>query len=335
MWCACWTALVVVMASIVSMQKRIPFASALRSESINYYTLALAGLAVWFTSARLAATRWRWTLQALVQIVVGVVLISAWQSVYAAYLRMLIGPKPWDYVYHGTWMFQLANAVILYGAVLGVTLAIQASRRARDHERRQLGLALLARDAELRALNARLEPHFLLNTLNSVIALIDVSPLEARHMLERLADLLRAAFDEMQESDVALGREVELAEAYLGIERIRFADRLWIHVDVPESLRDVRVPPFLLQPLVENAIKHGIAPFSTPGEVRIRATRHGDRVRIEVADSGPGFDQCNSTRQGHGLALVEQRLRTFAPRGELHAARRAGGGFSVAITLPA
>ena len=333
-WWAAWTTVVVIMASVVSLQKRVPFGSALRSESVNYYVLGLAGLVVWFTSARMAAARWHWIPQVLTQVALGVVLIAAWQSIYAAYLRALIGLKVWNYVYRGTWMFQLANAVVLYSAVVGITLAIQASRRARQHERRQHELALLARDAELRALNAQLEPHFLLNTLNSVIALIDASPSEARQMLERLADMLRAAFDDMQEPDVSLGREVELAEAYLGIEQVRFADRLRVSVDVPESLRALRVPPLLLQPLVENAIKHGVAPFSDPGEVSIRAARDGDRVRIEITDSGPGFDRTNGARQGRGLDLAEQRLRAFAPRGELQTARRAGGGFSVALTIP-
>src|SRR5204862_7098807 len=103
----------------------------------------------------------------------GAVLTAAWQSAYAAYMWSVMGPLVWDKVYRGTWMFQAINACVFYGGVLGGTLAVQAARRARENERRQHALVLTAREAELRALSAQLEPHFLLNTLNSVLALVD------------------------------------------------------------------------------------------------------------------------------------------------------------------
>ncbi len=182
-------------------------------------------------------------------------------------------------------------------------------------------------------MTAQLEPHFLLNTLNSINALIDSSPPEAQRMLDRLADLLKAAFTEMQETDVALRREIELARAYLGIEQVRFPDRLNVEIDVPASLQNVRVPPFLLQPIVENAVKHGIAPFTQPGKVRIHAARAGNRVTIAVSDSGPGFSQGDGT-QGRGFSLAQRRLRAFAPAGELRAGRGADGAFTVALSFP-
>jgi len=267
--------------------------------------------------------------------VLGIVLVAAWQLIYGGYLRLLVGPSVWSRVYRGTWMFQLINASVLYAGVLGTTLAIQAARRSRIHERRQHELALLARDAELRALSAQLEPHFLLNTLNSVMALMETQPADARRMLERLSELLKAAFDGMQEHDVALGRELSLIEAYLGIEQVRFADRLRVTIDVPEPLREVRVPPFLLQPVIENAIRHAVAPFSRPGSIAIRARRSGGIVRIEISDSGPGFDRSSGPARGRGLSLAEQRLRTFAPSGELSVERNADGLFTVVLAFPA
>jgi two-component system, LytTR family, sensor kinase len=335
-WFGGWTAIVFAMAGVISSQKRIPFSYAVTSEAMNYYTLATASLAVWFASARMAAQRWSLAQQIGGQVALAVVLIAAWQGIYGAYLWSVIGPFVWSRVYRGTWMFQLLNAAVLYGAVLGATLATQAARRARQHERRQHELALLARDAEMKALTAQLEPHFLLNTLNSVMALMEAQPDDARRMLERLSELLKAAFDEIQEHDVALGRELDLTEAYLGIEQVRFADRLQMSIDAPDEVRDVRVPPFLLQPIVENAVKHGVAPFSRPGSILIAARRDGPWVRITISDSGPGFDPAAADTRGHGFGLAERRLKAFAPAATLHVERRdCDGRFTVVIALPA
>jgi sensor histidine kinase YesM len=334
-WLGAWTAVVVMMAGIVSTQKQIPFRYVIDSEAVNYYSLAAVSLVLWFASARMAARRWSLKRQIAGQLALALALIAVWQLTHGAYLRWMIGPSFWDLVYHDTWMFQLFNAVVLYSALVGVTLATQASRRAREHERVQHELALLARDAELRALTAQLEPHFLLNTLNSVMALLEAQPAAARDMLERLAELLKAAFDEMREHDVSLGHELALIDAYLGIEQVRFPDRLQVTTDVPDELCAVRVPPFLLQPIVENAIKHGVAPFSRPGSIVVRARRDGARVRIEISDSGPGFDRSGALVHGGGLSLAERRLQAFAPSGEVLVERNPEGLFTIILAVPA
>ena len=333
-WLGGWSALVLLMAGVVSTQKYVPFAYALKSEGINYYTLAAASLVVWFASASMTAKRWPRGRQAIVHIALGLALTAAWQSVYAAYMWSVMGPLVWDKLYRGTWMFQAMNACVLYSGVLAGTLAVQAARRAREHERQQHDLLLAAREMELRALNAQLEPHFLLNTLNSVLALVDDRPHDARLMIERLSTLLTAAFDEIQEPEVSLGRELDLLRAYLGIEQVRFGDRLRVRVDVPDALREIPVPPFLLQPLVENAIKHVVTPNAGPAFITITAREVSGRVRIEVADSGRGFEYERAARRGHGLRLAERRLKAHAPSGEIGVDRTAAG-FAVFVTLPA
>jgi two-component system LytT family sensor kinase len=333
LWLAGWTALVVVMAGVVSTQKSVPFVYTLRSEGINYYTLALVSIVVWFASARMSALRWPVESQTIAHIALGLVLTAAWQGVNGAYMWSVLGPLAWEKVYRGAWMFQLMNACVLYGGVLGGTLAVQSARRAREHEWRQHAMALAAREAELRTLNAQLEPHFLLNTLNSVLALIDERPRDARLMIERLSELLKAAFDEMEEREVPLGRELDLIEAYLGIEQVRFGDRLRVSVDVSDSLRTIPVPPLLLQPIVENAIKHAVSPRTGPAFISIRASASDGCVRIDVCDSGAGFDYVAAARRGHGLELAERRLRAYAPSGTIHTERTAAG-FAVVIAFP-
>jgi len=334
-WIGGWTAVVVAMAGIVSTQKEVPFGQALRSEAVNYYTLAALSLVIWSASRRIAAARGSIAGRIVAHVALGIVSIAVWQGIYALYMRSVIGPFVWAKVYRGTWMFQLMDDCVIYAGLVAGTLAVQVAQRARAHERSQHELELAARDAELRALAAQLEPHFLLNTLNSVIALIDERPADARIMLEQLSRLLRAAFDEMEEAEVPLGREIDLLSAYLGIEQVRFGDRLRVTIDVPDALRRVPVPPFLLQPVVENAVKHAVAPRTGPAFITITARERSGRVRIDVADSGGGFEyEPASRRPGHGLQLVERRLRAHTPTGEIGVDRTALG-FAVFVTLPA
>ncbi len=331
-----WSVVVLAMAALVAAQKSIPLRYTLPSEALNYYTLGAASIVVWFVSARLAS-RWPgWPAWAATQVGLGIVLVTAWQTMYGAYLRSIVGPRVWESISRESGLFQLFYACVLYFGVVVTVLTIQAARRAREHERWRYELELLARDAELRALSAQIEPHFLLNTLTSILALIDACPADARAMLERLAELLKAAFDEMQEHEVTLGRELDLMSAYLQIEQVRFADRLTVTTEVPEPLRAIAVPPFLLQPLVENAIKHAVAPSTRPTTIAIRGRRDGTRVRLEVADSGRGFSRDTASPSSrHGLSLTERRLQAFAPGSELKVERPTGGGCIVTLSFPA
>ena len=200
------------------------------------------------------------------------------------------------------------------------------------------GLAVDARsdiDAELRALTAQIEPHFLLNALTSVLALMEESPADARVMIERLAELLTSAFDSVREPEVTLGREMDLISAYLAIEQVRFGARLNVTVDVPEALRTIAVPPFVLQPLVENAVRYAVAPCTGPTTVAIRARRRNGAIRLEVADSGPGFVRDHLPPGSHGISLTEQRLQAFSPGATLLVEPQRSGGCTVAMQFAA
>src|SRR5262245_23720456 len=327
-----WTAFVAVMALIVTIEKGVPLRYSLMSSAANYVPLAGCSIVVWLASAWMAARRWHWASRALAHVVMGVALIAAWQWAYAVYMMRAIGPGAWTRIFAGTLLFQLSNAAILYGGIVAVTLAMQAAARERAQEQRQHALALAARDAEMRALVAQLEPHFLLNTLNSILALIESSSRDASLMIERLSSLLKAALDGKDEATVPLGRELDLLEAYLGIEQVRVGDRLRVTIEAPEALRALPVPPLLLQPLVENAIKHGVSAISGPVAVAVTARADGDRVRLAVIDSGPGFDYASAIGRGRGLDLVERRLAAFDPTGDVHT-ERMPSGFAVVVSV--
>jgi sensor histidine kinase YesM len=191
----------------------------------------------------------------------------------------------------------------------------------------------LAAEARLRSLEARLHPHFLFNTLNSISALIAVDPGRAERLVGRLATLLRSSLDTTSQALIPLGQELAIVEEYVGIETVRFGDKLQGHLEVPASLFAARVPPLSIQSLVENAVKHGVTPQRGGGEVRVTASANDGQLRIEVSDSGPGFDLA-AIAPGHGLDNLVERLETlFGAQAHLNVLRR-GGCCVVEMVLP-
>ncbi len=191
----------------------------------------------------------------------------------------------------------------------------------------------LAAEARLRSLESRIHPHFLFNTLNSISSLIAVNPARAEQVVGRLAALLRASLDTSNQPLIPLRQELAMVESYIGIERVRFGNKLRGSVEVPAELQDAKVPPMSVQSLVENAVKHGITPLSGGGEVLITASAENGGLRIEVRDTGPGFDLA-AIPAGHGLdSLVERLDALFGAQARLSLLRR--DGYSVVeMVLP-
>jgi sensor histidine kinase YesM len=222
--------------------------------------------------------------------------------------------------------FYLLSAVAHY-----LYLAFEASHEA---ERRMLETQVGAREAELRALRAQLNPHFLFNSLNSINALVGSDPEGARRMCEGLGDFLRRTLALGARDEVTLGEELALVDRYLGIEQVRFGDRLRIERAVEPAAAACHVPPLLLQPLVENAIKHGIQDCVAGGVIRIEAKRAGEALRVSVENP---VDPDAPLRRGEGVGLenVRRRLEVFGARESQLTASRQGDVFRVLLTLPA
>ena len=220
--------------------------------------------------------------------------------------------------------------------------AIRLMRERYEREVREQEIAKLATEAELRALRAQINPHFLFNALTTIGYLIQTAPPKALTTLMRLTALLRSVLRSEGEF-TTLGRELEIVEAYLEIERARFEDRLRVRIDVPGALRSARVPPLLLQPLVENAVKHGVAPQRLGGQVTVIARLDriaGDTYQlwITVQDTGAGTtpDALQRGRQrGLGLENVERRLaHQYGAAASLDIRSSPGQGTTVDIRLP-
>jgi sensor histidine kinase YesM len=244
----------------------------------------------------------------------------------------------------GGW--QLFSGLWLYGVLAGIFHTVRAERQAGE-EREAADRANALRDraealrtqAELRALRARLNPHFLFNTLHSVGILVRRDPAAAEAAIERLGDLLRYVLNQHDEApeDARLAEELSFARDYLALEQIRLGPRLRVVEEIDEEALDCLVPTLTLQPLVENAVRHGIAPRPEGGTVRIALRRAGDRVVIRVEDDGRGAAPGAALAPaGLGLRTVRQRLEVrFAGRSRLEVDTAPGAGFSVTLTLPA
>jgi signal transduction histidine kinase len=203
----------------------------------------------------------------------------------------------------------------------------------RERERSRVAeLQRQAADAQLRSLQAQIEPHFLFNTLANVVSLIDIAPDRARQMLERLIDLLRASLAASRTERTTLGQEVALVAAYLEILSIRMGERLRFSIDVPAELASARVPPLSLQPLVENAIRHGLEPKVDGGSVRLVARNSGGVLQLDVEDDGLGFAPASAS--GVGLTNLRDRLRSlYGDRARL-VIEELARGTRVRLTIP-
>ena len=222
-----------------------------------------------------------------------------------------------------------------YGAFWVEHLVLESSKESAERQR----VATRLVQAELDTLKLQLSPHFLFNALNSAVALIGSDRFAAERMVSELSDFLRLVLSGSMEHEVPLDRELEVLERYLRIQRVRFQDKLNVDFDITEEARRAMVPSLLLQPLVENAIRHGIGPRATPGHVWVSAHRTGESLTIEVLDDGvgPSARRSRDRSRGTGLGLANTATRLihlYGDRHEFEAGPREGGGFAVKLVLP-
>ena len=207
----------------------------------------------------------------------------------------------------------------------------------RDRQLRTTLLEAQLAQARLQVLKMQLNPHFLFNTLHTISSLMHEDVEAADNMVSGLSDLLRMSLQSADEQEIPLKREMEFLQAYLGIQQVRFRDRLTTAVDIPASVLDALVPNMILQPIVENALTHGIASQKVPGEIRIRAQHENGVLQLEVADNGKGVACEADALNREGIGLKNTRLRLQQLYGDRHRFRiesHAGRGTEVSLELP-
>jgi len=220
---------------------------------------------------------------------------------------------------------------LAYFAVLGVTYAVDYQRKLRERELRAAQLEASLVQARLAALELQLQPHFLFNTLHAIGGLVrQARGPEAIAMIAGLSDLLRYSLDHAGKQLVPLEQEVAIIDRYLEIQRLRFSDRLAVTIDVPRDVQRVRVPALMLQPLVENAVRHGIERAAEPGTIAIVARRAGDSLVIEISNPG----ELAEVAEGIGITNTRERLEQLFGARHQFALRAEAGRVIAAVTLP-
>ena len=226
--------------------------------------------------------------------------------------------------------------VLTYWTVLGIVLAIEYYRKYRLREQQAALLEIRLTQANLRALKMQLHPHFLFNTLNSIAALVRKNENRtAVRMLAKLGEFLRLALENKGVQEIPLKQELDFLERYLEIEKIRFQERLTVQIEAEPAVLEAYVPNMILQPLVENAIHHGIAPHAGAGRIEIHARHEAGRLVMQVRDDGPGLDPNKTGRRGVGLDNTRERLATLYGTDQRFELRNAeAGGLVATIAVP-
>ncbi len=229
--------------------------------------------------------------------------------------------------------------VLIYWLILLISYAFGYYHRYREGETKASTLEAQLAQAELRALKMQLHPHFLFNTLHSISALLYKDINAADKMIARLGDFLRMTLENSGTQEVSLQQELEFLKSYLEIERIRFQDRLMVSLDIEPETLNARLPNLILQPIVENAIRHGIAPRSCPGRIGIEARRLDGFLQVQVLDNGPGIPTNGSSssiiKEGVGLGNTQARLQQiYGNAHRLDLENAPTGGLTVTLEIP-
>jgi signal transduction histidine kinase len=320
---------------------------------IEVWRLMVLNLAYWYVPAALTGTIFRiahrfrvdttgWpktlAVHASAAVTFSVIHLAGMISVRALLRpgRSFPGYGSWTSFVQGIYFTNLDWALMTYSAIVGLSFALGYYR---ESQARALGAANLeARlaQARLRTLEAELHPHFLFNTLHAISTLIHTQPDAADRMISRLSDLLRITFSRSDAAVVPLHEELEFLQKYLEIEQTRFQDRLTVEFDIDPDTLDAAVPRLILQPLVENAIKHGVAPRTAPGRIAIVSCLEADRLCLQVRDNGVGLSSAARAGEHHGVGLSNTRDRLECLYGVSQQLDlvESGDGLTVQIHLP-
>lgn len=283
------------------------------------------------------------TVQAVTVHLAAFTIVSLVAEAWFAMLQVVF--NPWEYAqqptFADTWrtslLFQVLTYVIVYALILTVTYVMDARERMARQMTETSRLSEELSKSQLAALRQQIEPHFMFNTLHSITGLVRDNKNDAAvSMIVGLSEFLRRASEDSHRSQVTLAEEVEYLQRYLEIQKVRFGERLQVRVDVPAELLQAQVPNLLLQPLVENAIKHGIAKRAAGGSVRVAVARLNGKLCLSVYNDGPDLPaDRQATRRGVGIANLRTRLQILhGDQSELQLKPAASGAVEVLVSLP-
>jgi len=306
-----------------------------------YIWAALTPLILWL-ARRFPIERWKWVRSLLIHVGASLFIGFATRVLHDLMLFWVVGDADWKFSMSKLLMnvyFMTDYGVMLYWLILLISYSFNYQRRYREGEVRATRLEAQLAQAQLQALKMQLHPHFLFNTLHSISALVHKNADAADKMIARLGDFLRLTLENSGAQEVSLAQELEFLKCYLEIERIRFEDRLAVQIDVEPQTLDARLPNLILQPIVENAIRHGISTRTSAGRIEMEARRLNGALQVQVTDNGPGLSSGSNTgsivKAGVGLANTQARLKQlYGDEHRLDLANAASGGLTVILEIP-
>jgi two-component system, LytTR family, sensor kinase len=347
LYTAAWTLVALVFsaisyaAAIGEGNRNSSFVDALRLNLVLFYLWGAFSLIIFRLSRRFRIEFGRRTFRNLVINLIAIDVFAAVHQVLHLAILWLIAPRmrlrfasvmDLYRVYFG---FGFYIDLIIASLIVIAAHAIFYYQDLRTSELEQSSLKTQLAQAQLRALKMQLHPHFLFNTLHSISSLILEDPPKANSMIARLGDFLRLTLENSDQQLVTVKEEIEFLRTYLEIEQVRFGDRLTVTFDMEPNTLAAAVPHLILQPVVENAIQHAVAPRSTPSHINIAARRIDNSLRLEVKDDGPGVSVASVDRQGVGLNNVRARLDQIYGRDfRFELTNGMDGGLTVVIELP-
>jgi len=336
LYTAAWTPFMALYA--LGVAQRVPRADAVWSGVSTMGVAALLGVAV-YPAARIVRARARrgWQLIAW-HAALALVYTILWTTIISLMVRAAAPADVWFNYVKAALFFQFATGLALYGLLAGVFTALEANEQYREQAAAAARAEALRVRAELRALRAQLNPHFLFNTLHSITALVRSDSRAAEEALERFGMLMRHVLQigRAPRDDVPLSEELGFVRAYLDLEKMRLGNRLRVVEEVDPEALECYILAFSLQPLVENAVRHGIAPLPQGGTLRLAASVADDVLHLEVADDGAGVDAAVAAADdGVGLQVVRQRLTArFGDAARLDITSAPNEGLRAHITMP-
>ncbi|MDQ7065911.1 MAG: histidine kinase [candidate division KSB1 bacterium] len=313
----------------------VPFWPTFAGMSLGTLLEGVLSLGPWYVVFR-KMDQSRWPLKLLAHAVLGLIFSVTWYEIYSWLFLQVWGPQVYAFAQIGQNRVWLINgAFTFYVIQFSILHVIHSLQKLREREQQTARLQELAREREIAALKAQINPHFLFNTLNTISAMVKNKPEVARNMIAQLAELMRYTLQSFQRDFVKLDEELTFIRNYLTLEHRRFSDRMTFDIHVEVDVEDARVPPMILQPLIENAIRHGIAPKEEGGRIHIDVRNQDGRLRFCIRDTGIGMNGADSEPQGVGLKNTNERLlRLFGVEAQLQIQSYPGKGTEVQFTIP-
>ena len=323
--------------SSASFGNPVPWRHAVGHSLADWYLFAALSIPVSVLAARFAIERANWKRRAGIHLAAGVLFSLSWITARAGIgiWQGSVGAASFSTLFGSLLVKTFYFNLFVYGVVVSVAHAFDYYRKFHEREVNTLELEKRLTQAKLQALQMQLNPHFLFNTLHAISALVHKDAEAADRMISRLSLLLRYTLESTDAHEVSLKEELAFLDRYLEIEKTRFGNRLSVLHDIDPETLNARVPNLLLQPLVENAILHGIEPQSKPGRIELRAHRDNEHLRIEVRDNGAGLPGADLPSEGVGLTNTRARLQQlYGNRQSIEFSNAAEGGLRVRVTIP-